>query len=52
MSADRPGGRLRCWFLTARRSLFGVFDGGVVSPAVEPSIGSVRLQLAVWEQRL
>ncbi|MET1089124.1 MAG: hypothetical protein ABWY04_18735 [Arthrobacter sp.] len=54
MSAERrPGGRLRRWFRAARRSFVGVFDcGTVVSGAVDPSLGSVRLQLTVWEQRL
>jgi hypothetical protein len=53
MSADRVGGRLWRWFRTARRSLVGVFDGGGMSAAVdEPSLGAVRLQLTVWEQRL
>lgn len=52
MSADRPGGWLRCWFLTARRSFLGGDDGGRESAVVAPSWGSVQLQLTVWEQWL
>jgi hypothetical protein len=53
MSADRSGGRLRRWFTTARRGFAGMFDGGTEgSAAVEPSLEFVRLQLAVWEQRI
>ena len=53
MITDRFGGWLRRRFRTARRSLGGVFDGGTgVGAAVEPSLGTVGLQLTVWEQRL
>jgi hypothetical protein len=53
MSGDRFGGRLWRWFRTARRSLVGVLDGGTaVSAAVDPSLGAIRLQLTVGEQRL
>ncbi|VXC30938.1 conserved hypothetical protein [Arthrobacter sp. 9AX] len=53
MSAFRPGGWLRRCFLSVGRGFVGVFDGGTeVSAAVEPSLESVRLQLAVWEQRI
>lgn len=58
MSADRLGGSLRRWFLAVRRSFAGVLDGGTpVSAVVEPfcgteSLGALRLQLTVWEQRL
>ena len=53
MSADPFGGWLRSWFRAARRSFVGVSDGGTsVSAAVDPSVGGVRLQLTVWEQRL
>ncbi|MDR7161717.1 hypothetical protein J2X42_004453 [Arthrobacter sp. BE255] len=53
MSTDRPGGWLRRWFLTARRSFLGVFDGGGAGDAAAVrSQGSVQLQLTVWEQRL
>jgi hypothetical protein len=53
MSANRLGGWLRRRFRTARRSLVGVFDGGTaVSAVVDPSLGTVGLQLTVWEQRL
>ena len=53
MSTDRPGGWLRLWFLTARRSFLGVFDaGGAWGAAAVRSQGSVQLELTVWEQRL
>jgi hypothetical protein len=53
MSADRVGGRLWRWLRTSLRSVVGVFDGGGMSAAVdEASLGAVRLQLTVWEQRL
>lgn len=53
MSVDRPGGWWQRWFLTARRSFLGVFDGGGAGDAAAvPSRGSVQLQLTVWEQRL
>ena len=43
---------MRRWFLTARRSFLGVFDGGGSRAGVDPSLGSVQLLLTVWEQRL
>ncbi|MDQ0689061.1 hypothetical protein [Arthrobacter sp. W4I7] len=52
MSTDRLGEWLRRRFRTSRRSFVGVFDGGGMSAAVEPSFGAVTLQLTVWEQRL
>lgn len=57
MSADRTagalGGRLRRWFRAVRSSVVGAFDGGTsLSAGVDPSVGGVRLQLTVWEQRL
>ena len=52
MSTDRSGGWLRRWFLAARRSFFGVFDGGAGDASSVRSQGSVQLQLTVWEQRL
>lgn len=52
MSAGRFGGWLGRWALTLRRYL-GTFDGGTeVRAAVEPSVGAVRLQLTLGEQRL
>jgi hypothetical protein len=52
MSANRLGGWLRRRLRTSLRSVVGVFDGGGMSAAVDPSLGAVRLQLTVWEQRL
>ncbi|WP_181365311.1 hypothetical protein [Arthrobacter sp. HMWF013] len=53
MSAVPFSGWLRSCFKAARRSFGGVFDLGTsVSAAVDPSVGGVRLQLTVWEQRL
>ncbi|MCU1566323.1 MAG: hypothetical protein JWQ56_1260 [Pseudarthrobacter sp.] len=53
MSADRLGGWLRRWFRTVRGGFVGKFDGGTgVGAAVEPSLGTVKLQLTVGEQRL
>ncbi|MFF1252027.1 hypothetical protein ACFVYC_05975 [Pseudarthrobacter sp. NPDC058329] len=52
MNADRFSGWLRRWFLTTRHSFAGMFDGGRATAAVGPSLGSVQLQLTVWEQRL
>lgn len=53
MSADPFGRSLRSWFRDARSSVVGAFDGGTsVSAGVDPSVGGVRLQLTVWEQRL
>jgi hypothetical protein len=52
MSADRPGAWLRLWFHTARRSFLRGDDGGKENAVVAAPLGSVQLQLTVWEQRL
>jgi len=53
MSADRLGGWLRRWFRTARSGTAGMFDdGGGQGAGVDPSLGTVRLHLTMWEQAL
>ena len=53
MSADRPGGLWQRWFLAVGGRYLGVFDGGGVGDGASvPDVGTVRLQLTVWEQRL
>ncbi|WP_181037629.1 hypothetical protein [Arthrobacter sp. ZGTC412] len=52
MSGERPGGWWQRLVGAVRCRFGGVFDGGGASAAAGPSLGSVQLQLTVWDQRL